>query len=460
MPSKHKHITWRETKYQKGWIVQYKGRTWGGFHTTLKQAKKVLYKAMQKHNGQIPCSKKRRNGKGDYLTYYGISYHKGIKKYVGHTISLGQTYTKPKDAFQKLCAVLKTPRKKMPRPYRRKLSPTKLLQRLKCLIKWGESGQQKWLPDDLMSTYVHCSKSQQMYNDEPALECSSLSMKYLPWKDALYAAWKQEKSNFPSPKKRTFADRAQLVKQVMVHAARTIAIKPVPNAWPLNCNRSRHREQGPVIFLRNMGIIKKKTVNNASRVSFAEPDPAKTTKKRNFWFLRNNPPDNKIREYIAAFDAIVKAVGSPPTTIVEWSTKMKDAMDGPEGPHLSGRYMKAWHIRSYMLSCMYRSKIGSLKIEDAPLNAFVNMNPDACGNLKRLRSHFEVSKRLRSVTTEQYLQWGHSICPELFSMWCCLAMDKGFRDADFRQFNNTKWQTAARTYYATTKVYPHPAVPS
>ena len=172
----------------------------------------------------------------------------------------------------------------------------------------------------------------------------------------------------------------------------------------------------------------------------------------------NKPSDDKVRLFIAAFDAIVKAVGSPPTTIMEWSTKMKAAMVEPAGPHLSGQYMKAWHIRSYMLAGMHQAKIGRLKIGDAPLHAFVTMNPDACGNLRRLRSHWEMSKKLRNLTTAQYLQRGHSERPELFSMWCCLAMDKGFRDADFRRFNKSQWQATAKAYYKRNNVHPHPAV--
>ena len=279
-PMKVKHIGWRETANQKGWIVQYKGRTWGGFHRTLKLAKEELHKAMRKHGDKAPSRKKKtKQQKGDNLTYYGISYHKGINKYVGNAISLGQTYTKPKDAFMKLCTLLKTPEKNMPVPNKRKLPPSKLLHRLKCLIEWGESSQQKWLPADLEATYTHCITSKQMYRDEPALERASLSMKYLPWKDALYAAWQAEKSNFPNPKKRNFNDRTQLVTKVLQTAARSIAAKPVPNTWPQNCNRSRHREQGPVIFLRNLGIIKKKKSKTANKLSFSEHDPeSKKTK--------------------------------------------------------------------------------------------------------------------------------------------------------------------------------------
>lgn len=186
----------------------------------------------------------------------------------------------------------------------------------------------------------------------------------------------------------------------------------------------------------------------------------KKKKQHRYWYLKKSPHHGKVQQYIEAFDAIAAAVGSAPTTIMEWSSKMKAGMQGCTSPHLSGSYMKAWHIRSYMLACMHREKVQILKVENATLNALVTMNPDASGNMKRLRSHFEVSKSCRALTAALFLKKTFAVRPELLSMWCCLALDRSFKESDFSRFENSKWQAAAQAYYQSTNVHPHPAVPS
>lgn len=317
-----------------------------------------------------------------------------------------------------------------------------------------------------------------MYQDEPGLECASLSMKYTPWKDALLVAWKKVKNKFPAPHKRSMNHRAQLVCQVFLHAAGIIACKPVAPTWALNCNRGRGRDQGPVIFLRNMKVIQKNKPadDKCQKVRFTAPTQddsgatasrkeTRTSKKTNakkkqnpWWYIIRKPKLASIKLYIQAFDAIKEAVGPAPRTVAEWSEKMRAGYLGPSSPHLSAKYLKSWHIRSYMLSCMYREGIKQLEVEDFPLNAFVNMNPDVCGNLKRLRSHLEMTRKRRNVSITQYLKGCHSGKPELFSMWCCLALDRSFRESDFRRFDHEQWQRVAKTYHSVNGVFPHPAV--
>ena len=45
-PRQYLHITYRRRGKQAGWIVQYDGRTWGGYHATQHDAAKTLQKAM------------------------------------------------------------------------------------------------------------------------------------------------------------------------------------------------------------------------------------------------------------------------------------------------------------------------------------------------------------------------------------------------------------------------------
>ena len=258
MPKKHKYISWRQTEKQEGWIVQYKGSTWGGFHPSIKKANLALKQARAYHGDAVPVVvKKGRSAKKQH--YYGISYHKGIKRYVGNARPLGQTFETAKEAFMQLCKVLHLSPTSMPGPNHRFMAPHKMLFRIQRLIKWGEShADQQWLPADLEATYQHCSRPQTkaMYNAEPSLECASMSLKYLPWKDALVEAWQLMER--PKTKSLSLSQRAKVVAQVLKKTAELIAKAPVEKSWPLNCNRSRHREQGPAIFLKTLGVIQKK----------------------------------------------------------------------------------------------------------------------------------------------------------------------------------------------------------
>ena len=42
---KYKHITWRKTQYQSGWVVQLQGKTIGSSHSSQKAAAETLRRA-------------------------------------------------------------------------------------------------------------------------------------------------------------------------------------------------------------------------------------------------------------------------------------------------------------------------------------------------------------------------------------------------------------------------------
>ena len=69
--------------------------------------------------------------------------------------------------------------------------------------------------------------------------------------------------------------------QTIKKTAELIAKAPVEKSWPLNCNRSRHREQGPAIFLKTLGIIQKKNhsvTKLLKKLSLASMDLVKMVK--------------------------------------------------------------------------------------------------------------------------------------------------------------------------------------
>lgn len=275
---KYKHITWRSTPNQSGWVVQAGGRTHGGFHKSVKAACVTLRSALKlKKTDQLPLRASSSTSSADSASraahaprnrLYGVSYHRRLKRWVGNQCPLGATYKTAAEAHAALCKVLKRPAAALPRGQKRQLTPVNTLQRLQCLQLYGEGGTAKYLPADLTAAYRHMSISADMFEDDPSLLGVSLSLKYGPWKDALFSAWKERKKLRSGNAKRQvplkklpLPDRADELQKIISAAALLISKKPVELHWPRNANRFRHREQGPTKTLLNLGIVNASTLN-------------------------------------------------------------------------------------------------------------------------------------------------------------------------------------------------------
>ena len=76
----YNHTAWRQTKHQSGWIVQYQGRTIGGFHSSQDEVAGTLIKALGRKRKQelriigTPKASKQRSA------FNGVSYHNGNNK--------------------------------------------------------------------------------------------------------------------------------------------------------------------------------------------------------------------------------------------------------------------------------------------------------------------------------------------------------------------------------------------
>ena len=92
----YKHISYRKTKRQAGFIVQHGGRTHGGFHSTLKDACATLKDVLSKLKPPVTVLPKKDvtpvESKSAAKAYYGVSYHKGLQRWVGNSESLGGTF--------------------------------------------------------------------------------------------------------------------------------------------------------------------------------------------------------------------------------------------------------------------------------------------------------------------------------------------------------------------------------
>ena len=116
-----RHISYRSSSQQSGYVVQYSGKTWGGFHLDVKTACDTLRKAIKETTGrnvrELPLkpglaqTKKRSSRK-----YWGISFHKGRQRWVGNKVPLGATFGSAEEAHQALSKVLKRPAKSLPKP--------------------------------------------------------------------------------------------------------------------------------------------------------------------------------------------------------------------------------------------------------------------------------------------------------------------------------------------------------
>ena len=170
-PRRYKHITWRSDvgRYkQSGWVVQWKQRTWGGYHATQSQAAATLKKAMGLSAGE------------------SLDTHSAVQRGV-----LAQRH-----------------RGLYRRNFHRSIQDTICC----CKGRWcGEEGLEahhhpQWgqayeliycgiLPADADDMHQRAPVLAKLILEEPSLELVILQLKYGPWRSAVVNAWQQWKSN-------------------------------------------------------------------------------------------------------------------------------------------------------------------------------------------------------------------------------------------------------------------------
>ena len=418
-PTQWKYISSRNNGYkQKGYIVQYLGQTHGGFHRTIGQAKQRLRLAMGLNpNKKLPLRKKV-----------------GAWKYKA-----------------------------------KGLTTTVLLTRCRCLIKFAAQRLSQVPsakgPQDLIDSVAHCTKSRHMYAAEGSMRFASLALKYGPCKDNLLQAWVE------NGKLTTHAQplraRASHLQEVLKRSATITSQSPVASIWGETVNRFRQREMGPQIFWKRMRIIER--ARRGHGVSLVESQTLKGTTTSSKWEIGTVPIADRRKtceRFIKTCDAIVAAVGQAPRTCSEWASKMNNAQAaitekalGFRPPMISGNYLTAWFIRSYMTDLMHESRVSCLKIDaEISVRAFVNMNPDQKSVLKRFQMKFWRSKAKKDVSnTRQFVASisRHAVRPELVSMMACFSCDKGFRVDDFKNFKVAEWLCKATELKSTSGLEPH-----
>lgn len=117
---KYKHISWREAGRQAGWIVQWQGKTHGGFHGSQDAARETLQAAMGLSSAaEVPRVQRSASAPSRATTrYVGVYFHKGKGSYTTRDWTQG-TFSTPRAAARATGA----------RPKKR-LSPAELIRRV------------------------------------------------------------------------------------------------------------------------------------------------------------------------------------------------------------------------------------------------------------------------------------------------------------------------------------------
>jgi hypothetical protein len=278
MEPRHLNITYRckdksaaSRGKQSGYIVQFGGKTIGGFHETYHDALHALREARGLASiKQLPLKTKFRKAaaiKGKRVPYLVLRK----KGWSCPKVPLGKTFATAKAAIQAVKKSKKGQRflasavKKM-RPVKTgPLPPRKLAHRIRCLARFTlKDPKRKWLPADASASVDHRDLSSEMYHCDPALHFVSLLLKFRPWKDELLNAWRQlaawpsaearVQSSKPTPATQVgykqllvqAEARGRALQKLLILTARSVSKRPVKPEWGTNANRHGSHYRGPV----------------------------------------------------------------------------------------------------------------------------------------------------------------------------------------------------------------------
>ena len=271
--TQYKYIHWRKSASQKGFIVQYNGKTHGGFNANLEVAKRILRGVLRLRPGQrLPVRK---------------------------------------------------PKQKMSGRVNRAM-PKRTLQKVQFLSKYIQARQSRvpdggW-PCDMEASLVQAHRSKAMYAAEPALHFLSLGLKYGPLKESLLRLWGA--AGKLKGKDLKIMARVLHLKKLVKGLAQGNAKSPVPKVWPQNCNRFRYREQGPHIVYKRLGIIRKPKKSEKG-VYFIEGQGHGGDRSAGAWCLQEIPGCSmKVESFIQASDAVIIATEPAARTCSERHAKM------------------------------------------------------------------------------------------------------------------------------------------
>lgn len=436
---KYKHISWRQTKHTAGWIVQWQGKTIGGFHENEEDAAETLRKVRGlKRKDQLEVARDSGSPKSyqQCSAFLGVSWHKGFQRFVVNDASTGGTYTTAREA-----AVARAEALGLPAVVKKSVASKKLIKRISFMRKvyMPARGGKVRLFADLCSAEKHAVKSRPMFEAEPIYEMMCIQLKYGPWRDSLLSAW--IKLGRPSPaclvvkslRDDVLHERACNLHIVLVQAVRNMA-KADTAAWSSNCSRIVGRHSAPERVLQHLGVL---------------VEPSDSTEKDIVGTLALSKDEvqrsvQKLMKMIWGWTCIIKVISKAPRTCRQWG-QIQDSMlkelqklkvDIPRLPRKNESYVRAWTFRTLLFMRMKREGIKQLVADnDFPAFTFCQLCPDQSHHLKKM--YFA----LRPTSIADFLQK----CgfkggpPEFLSCFACFAGDMAWDELEQSQYDVKAW---------------------
>ena len=460
----YKHITWRQTRRQSGWIVQHQGRTIGGFHSSEDEAAETLRRALGlKRKSQLArvSDQESTRKSGQRSAFQGVSYHRQLRRYVLNSMAAGKTYATGRQAAAARASILGSATVVLKKP-----SAVAISRRLRFIRKvYMPALGKQWLFADLSSALKHATESRMMFAAEPGLEMLSIQLKYEPWRVALLSSWKQMRSAFPlagsldvtSVNDPVLHERATRVHALLVRTVQTVAKTKIPECWGSNCSRIVGRHSAPQMVLHHLGVLEK-----GVSISF-EHGCAPT------WRLAQSVAEvassvTKLEKMIWGWRAVRGEIHRAPHTCSEWCQFQRSAFSKLKTlkiaiPRLAtgkeSSYVRSWTFRTLMLMLMEHEGRKRLVV-DAKISAwaFCTMCPDQQKHLQKL--YFA----LRPASVADFLKkcGCRGIRPELFSCLACFAGDAAWDEFDDSKLKVKLWQQSLEKYYSKNKICAIPAV--
>ena len=239
-PRLYRYITYRSQGGQAGWIVQWNGSTWGGFHDTQHEAAKTLQKAMGLPNlSMLPrlhgAPSVQRPASG-VSRFKGVYWHKAKRRWT--TRSSSRSFASVGEAARATDAS------------RKPAKPSTIVQRLKFMRRIFDAGE---LPADLEDLESRAKSFQGMCRQEPALEPIGIQLKYGPWRANLIECWKA--SCVQRPASLSVEQRAASIFEVLVSVAKAVSKEGVPY-WSKHAGRGVSRHMGgQMVLLKHLGVL-------------------------------------------------------------------------------------------------------------------------------------------------------------------------------------------------------------
>lgn len=450
---KYKHISWRQTNHTAGWIVQWRGKTIGGFHADEEDAAETLRKARglkRKSQLEVASASGPLRASQQRSAFMGVSFHKGFQRFVVHDVSTGGTYSTARADAKARAEALG-----LPAPARR-IGSKELVKRISFMRKvyMPVRGQVR-LFADLRSAAKHASsrESQAMFAAEPTLEMMCIQLKYDPWRNSLLSAWKKvgRRSvacrDVKSLRDDGLHERACHLHAVLVHVVRNMD-KAHLAAWSSNCSRIVGRHSSPERVLQHLGILAEPASPSVQRSASTEQDIVCALK------LGSDEVEasvQKLMKVIWGWTCICKKISRAPRTCQEWMQIQSSMMDELHNlkvhiPRLGTQedsYVRAWTLRTLLFMRMRREGIKQLVADTytTPF-AFCRLCPDQNHHLTKLY----YALRPTSIADFLHKCGFKGGPPELLSCFACFAGDMAWDELEESQYNVKSWTQALDKY--------------